>query len=102
MLKLKPSCEHCDKALPPASTEAMICSFECTFCRECVENILQNVCPNCGGGFCPRPIRPAHDRVNGNNLTRYPASEKKVFSPVNLEQHQALAKTLKAVAPQDR
>src|SRR5215471_21636566 len=51
MLELRPTCEHCNKPLPPHSTEAMICSFECTFCKSCVENILNNVCPNCGGGF---------------------------------------------------
>ena len=58
-LELRPNCEFCDKDLPPASTEARICTFECTFCADCVEDELQNVCPNCGGGFEPRPIRPA-------------------------------------------
>jgi len=46
-------------ALPPASLEARICSYECTFCAGCVDNVLHNVCPNCGGGFVPRPIDPA-------------------------------------------
>jgi len=54
-LELRPNCEYCDKDLPPASTEAQICSYECTFCADCVDNILYNVCPNCGGGFVPRP-----------------------------------------------
>ena len=58
MLELRPTCEHCNRALPPSSTEAMICSYECTFCRDCVATVLGNVCPNCGGGFAPRPIRP--------------------------------------------
>src|SRR5438093_6860451 len=51
MLELRPSCELCDRDLPPASTEAMICTFECTFCARCVRETLHNVCPNCGGGF---------------------------------------------------
>jgi len=50
MLKIKTSCEKCN--------DAMICSFECTFCKNCVENELKNICPNCGGGFEKRPIRP--------------------------------------------
>jgi hypothetical protein len=48
MLELRPSCEHCDKPLPPDSTEAMICTFECTFCHACAIDLLGNVCPNCG------------------------------------------------------
>ncbi|MEM9500069.1 MAG: DUF1272 domain-containing protein [Pseudomonadota bacterium] len=58
MLKLKPNCECCDKDLPPASTEARICSFECTFCADCVSGRFDNTCPNCGGNFVPRPVRP--------------------------------------------
>jgi len=71
MLELRPTCEHCNKALPAASTEAMICSFECTFCRGCVE-LLGNVCPNCGGGFAPRPVRPSRDWKNGNDVAHHP------------------------------
>lgn len=37
MLQLRPNCECCDRDLSPASTEALICSFECTFCRSCAE-----------------------------------------------------------------
>ena len=58
MLELRPNCECCNKDLPPASTEAMICTYECTFCRDCVETRLAGRCPNCGGNFAPRPIRP--------------------------------------------
>jgi hypothetical protein len=58
MLALKPNCECCDKDLPPSATDARICSFECTFCARCVESRLDNTCPNCGGNFVPRPIRP--------------------------------------------
>jgi len=57
MLELRPNCERCDADLPPAA-DARICTYECTFCPDCAENHLQNVCPNCGGGFVPRPIRP--------------------------------------------
>ena len=59
MLKIKGACERCQKLLAPESPEAMICSFECTFCCECVENEFNFVCPNCGGNFERRPIRPA-------------------------------------------
>ncbi len=58
MLELRPNCECCDADLPPDSTEARICSFECTFCAACVATRLGGRCPNCGGGFEARPIRP--------------------------------------------
>jgi len=64
MLEMKPACEQCNKPLPFESTEVMICSYECTFCAECVSAILHNVCPNCGGGFQPRPIRSTPDSPN--------------------------------------
>ena len=76
MLEIRPSCENCDKPLPNSSDEAMICTFECTFCKECVETILKNVCPNCGGGFEKRPKRPEE------LLEKYPPSEVKVYKPV--------------------
>jgi hypothetical protein len=69
MLELRPTCEHCNKALPPSSLEAQICTFECTFCATCVTEVLGNVCPNCGGGFVPRPIRPAKN-WKGDNYSR--------------------------------
>ena len=59
MLLLKPGCECCDIDLPPDSQKAMICSFECTFCRSCAEGVLKGHCPNCGGELLRRPIRPA-------------------------------------------
>ena len=58
-LQLRPNCEYCDKDLPPNAADARICSYECTFCADCVDTKLHNVCPNCGGGFERRPIRPA-------------------------------------------
>lgn len=75
MLQLRPSCECCDKDLPPDSDEAMICTFECTFCRPCVESALKGVCPNCGGNFSRRPIRPMR------LLAKYPASTERVVKP---------------------
>ena len=60
-LALRPTCEHCNRPLPPDSLDARICSFECTFCAKCVEEVLGNVCPNCGGGFAVRPVRPKRD-----------------------------------------
>ncbi|NQU47394.1 MAG: DUF1272 domain-containing protein [Planctomycetes bacterium] len=59
MLELRPNCEFCDINLPPDSDKARICTFECTFCANCVNTKLNGVCPNCGGNFQPRPIRPA-------------------------------------------
>ena len=75
MLELRPNCECCDKDLPPESTEALICSFECTFCVTCAENILAGVCPNCGGELVRRPRRPANKLVNN------PASITRIFKP---------------------
>ena len=74
MLQLRPNCECCDRDLPPASREAMICTFECTFCRDCVETRLHGKCPNCGGDFQPRPHRPE------NKLVKYPASTERVHA----------------------
>lgn len=102
MLALRPSCEHCDTALPPASGLARICSFECTFCADCVDTLLGNVCPNCGGGFTPRPIRPASDRKGGNYLGKHPASAERKHRPVDLAAHEALRRNLDGVPPQDR
>lgn len=72
MLEMRPNCERCDIDLPADGAEAMICSFECTFCRPCVEGPLNQVCPNCGGGFSPRPSRAAA------LWERYPPSTKRV------------------------
>jgi uncharacterized protein len=58
MLELRPNCELCDRDLPPDAIEARICTYECTFCASCVDDVLHDVCPNCGGNFEPRPIRP--------------------------------------------
>ena len=73
MLELRPNCELCDADLPPGSPEARICSYECTFCARCVETVLHDVCPNCGGGFQPRPIRPAQAWRPSTGLEEDPA-----------------------------
>ena len=75
MLQLRPNCECCGKDLPPNSTEARICSFECTFCKSCVETVLAGRCPNCGGELVRRPIRPA------DKLAKFPASKERKVKP---------------------
>jgi uncharacterized protein len=97
MLELRPNCENCKTALPPNSTEAMICSFECTFCRSCVETVLQNVCPNCGGGFCARPIRPKRDWKGGDYLGAYPASTTVRHRPVDPIVHKRFADSIRLI-----
>ena len=99
MLELRPTCEHCNKALPPASLEARICSYECTFCAGCVESVLGDVCPNCGGGFAPRPIRPARNWNDDNYLGKDPASAKVRYRPVDPVAHARFATALRAVPP---
>ena len=99
MLELRPTCEHCNKALPPASTEAMICTYECTFCKACVDTVIDNVCPNCGGGFCVRPNRPSKNLKGDNWLGKDPASTTVKHRPVNAETHRAFASSIKNVAP---
>ena len=102
MLELRPSCENCNRPLPPESAEAWICSFECTFCGDCVENVLRNVCPNCGGGFMPRPNRPAKDWKGQNFLGKYPPSEKVKHRPVDPAAHATFAGPIKGVPPEKR
>jgi hypothetical protein len=77
-LDLRPNCEYCDKDLPSDSLEARIRSYECTFCADCVERHLHNVCPNCGGGFAPRPIRPATEWRAGLSVAKRPPSAKRI------------------------
>ncbi|MGF1570959.1 MAG: DUF1272 domain-containing protein [Nodosilinea sp.] len=102
MLEIRPTCEHCNQALPPNSLEARICSYECTFCAPCVETILGNVCPNCGGGFVPRPIRPSQNWKGDNYLGKNPASAQVKHRPVDLEAHGRLADSLKTIPPEQR
>lgn len=102
MLELRPTCENCNKALPPDAVDAMICTFECTFCKQCVEDILHNVCPNCGGGFSPRPIRPKRNWRGDNFLEKYPASQNIRHQPVNAANHKEFSSKIKRIAPADR
>jgi hypothetical protein len=75
MLQLRPNCECCNKDLPPDSREAVICSFECTFCTACARTELLGACPNCGGELVTRPRRPAA------KLQKFPASTERVYKP---------------------
>jgi hypothetical protein len=102
MLDLRPTCEHCNTALPPESIDARICSFECTFCAHCVESVLGNVCPNCGGGFTARPVRPRRDWKGENYLGQYAASTTVKHRPVDPVAQQALRGRLSGIAPEDR
>ena len=96
MLEIRPICENCGKALPNESTEAMICTFECTYCRDCVTNLLHNVCPNCGGGFEKRPIRPKE------KLTKNPAKSEEYIKPVDFLKFQDLLAKNKSIPPSKR
>jgi hypothetical protein len=99
MLELRPNCELCDRDLPPMSADARICSYECTFCTTCVEAVLLDVCPNCGGGFAPRPIRPARAWREGTGLAHDPpATRRRAVSHTRAE-IDALVARLRDVPP---
>jgi hypothetical protein len=102
MLELRPTCEHCNRPLPPDSVAARICSFECTFCSSCVDDVLGNVCPNCGGGFVPRPIRPAQAWRDSASLAAHPASTRIVHKPVDPVAHRELRARIGSLAPEAR
>ena len=102
MLELRPTCEHWNRKLPPDSLEAMICSFECTFCKTCVEGLFGNLCPNCGGGFSSRPIRPAKNWKGDNFLGQYRASATVKHRPANLDAHKALTAKIGTLPPEKR
>ena len=96
MLEIRPNCENCGKDLPNESTEAMICTFECTFCSDCVEKVLHNVCPNCGGVFEKRPIRPKRYTV------KHPPKTERYVVPVNITEFYPLMMRNKDVEPAKR
>lgn len=96
MLSLRPTCENCNKALPPDAAEAMICSYECTFCYDCVTEILHNVCPNCGGNFVQRPIRPKEE------LLQNPATKVITHKPIDELLFQKKLKKNKNTLPENR
>jgi len=96
MLELRPTCENCNTPLPPESRDALICTFEWTFCKSCVDDILHNVCPNCGGGFYSRPIRPK------KYLSKYPPSNKIIHKPVDMEAFKERLLKMKDIPPSKR
>jgi hypothetical protein len=102
LLELRPNCELCDADLPPGAANARICSYECTFCAGCVDGVLRNVCPNCGGGFVPRPVRPRGAWRDGTGLAHDPASTQRRHLRWTREEVAALTARLHAVAPAER
>jgi len=102
MLILKPNCELCNIDLAPDSKDARICSYECTFCVDCVESVLENVCPNCGGGFSPRPIRPATAYRTGVSLLDHPASGERVITKLSRDEIKSFSSRLKNIKPECR
>ena len=101
-LELRPNCEACDRDLPPHSLEARICTFECTFCADCVDKLLSNVCPNCGGGFAPRPIRPATEWRAGLSTAKRPPSTKRAHLSYSRDDIAGLVRRLKDIPPEKR
>jgi len=102
MLELRPTCENCNRPLPPAALDARICSYECTFCATCVDTVLADVCPNCGGGFAPRPIRPATNWKGDNHLGRDPPGADVRHRPVDPAEHARFAAPIGLLPPHRR
>ena len=100
-LELRPVCERCGAPLA-VDGEAFICSYECTFCAACVEAVLRNVCPNCGGGFVPRPIRPSRNWKGGNFLGKDPGGTKVKHRPVDPAAHLKFSAPIKDIPPEQR
>lgn len=103
-LDLRPNCELCGKDLPPQSREARICTYECTYCTDCAENVLHNVCINCGGNLERRPIRPTQNwRVGeATGLANHPASRTKILTTISRDDILDLVARLKDVLPENR
>lgn len=101
-LALRPNCEYCDKDLPPQSLEARICTYECTFCADCVAEKLSDVCPNCGGGFAPRPVRPSTEWRPGLSLEKRLPSTNRVHLSYSREDIAAFSARLRSVPPSER
>ena len=101
-LELRPNCEYCDRDLPPDSRATRICSYECTFCADCVDGPLKNVCPNCGGGFAPRPIRPSREWRSGLSLAKRPASTKRVGLSYSREEITIFIREVAPIPPERR
>lgn len=101
-LELRPNCELCDCDLAADSGAARICSYECTFCAACVAEILHNVCPNCGGGFMPRPLRPKRQWRPGLSLEKRPASKTRIHTSYSRADIDAFALQLLVIPPAER
>jgi len=101
-LELRPNCELRDQDLPPGSTEARICSYECTYCADCAETKLFNVCPNCGGGLEPRSIRPATEWRAGLSVQKQPPTTKRVHSCFPVEEVEMFSQRLRDIPPENR
>ncbi|MFA5952316.1 MAG: DUF1272 domain-containing protein [Hyphomicrobium sp.] len=102
MLQFRTNCECCNKDLPPDATDARICSYECTYCEKCVEEVLSNVCPTCGGGFERRPIRPSTAVRPGLSLVHQPASTERVPWRYSREEVAAVSSAVKDIPPHQR
>ncbi|MER8983666.1 DUF1272 domain-containing protein [Mesorhizobium sp. C386A] len=104
MLELRPNCEWCDRDLPPGSPEARICTYECTYCAECVATVLHDVCPSCGGNFSARPIRPGREWRKGSclGLKHDPGRSRRTHSKWTADQVADLTRRLRDVAPEGR
>jgi len=101
-LELRPNCEYCDNDLPPGAADARICTYECTFCAECVDDVLHNVCPNCGGGFVPRPIRPKTEWRPGVSRERQPASTRRVHLKYDRAELPVFVERVRGIKPAER
>jgi uncharacterized protein len=102
VLELRPNCELCDKDLAPGAPDARICTYECTFCAACVEDVLHDVCPNCGGGFQPRPIRPRTAWREGTGLDNDPAGAKRPHTAYTRDEIDAFVETVRGIDPANR
>lgn len=96
MLEIRPNCEHCNKDLPNTSTNAMICSYECTYCKHCALEVFENVCPSCSGNFVQRPIRPKKE------IESHPALTKRIFKPKDLEKAKRNSDQFKSIPAEKR
>lgn len=101
MLEMRPICENCAKLLPNDSSEAMICTFECTFCTDCYNNLLDDVCPNCGGGFTKRPTRPTNC-VTENCIKNYPVATERKHRPINFKKYEPIKNFFINIKPRKR
>lgn len=105
MLELRPNCELCDRNLAPDALNARICSYECTYCAPCADAVLENVCPTCGGGLTPRPIRPRQAYRHPDlslGLAFHPARATRKHSRWSRDEAAAMTARLKSVPPQER